>query len=71
MAATRSVHVSELTTAATPLTVAETGTTPPWRRRTGRFLLRVLGELGRHPSVWDPWLLLTPHRAWERTSGGR
>jgi hypothetical protein len=33
------------------------------RRGAARFLLDVLNELGRRPSIWDPWLLLTPHRA--------
>jgi hypothetical protein len=41
--------------------------TPPWRQRTGTFLLRMLEQLGSYPSVWDPWLLLTPYRAMRRT----
>jgi hypothetical protein len=41
--------------------------TPPWPRRAGTFLLRVLEELGSCPSLWDPWLVLTPYRAVRRT----
>jgi hypothetical protein len=41
--------------------------TPPWPQRAGTFLLRMLEELGSYPSVWDPWLVLTPHRAVRRT----
>jgi hypothetical protein len=42
-------------------------TAPPWHQRAGTFLLRVLEQLGSQPSVWDPWSLLTPHRAVTRT----
>lgn len=44
---------------------------PPRHRRAGTFLLRLLEELGSHPSVWDPWLLLTPHRTMGRTLARR
>ena len=42
--------------------------TSSWQQRAGTFLLRVLEELGSQPSVWDPWLLLTPYRAVKRTA---
>jgi hypothetical protein len=41
--------------------------TPPWPQRPGTCLLRTLEELGTHPSVWDPWLALTPYRSVRRT----
>jgi hypothetical protein len=37
----------------------------------GSFLLRLLEELGSHPSVWDPWLLLNPYHAARRTFARR
>jgi hypothetical protein len=40
---------------------------PPWPRRAGTFLLQVLEGLGSYPSLWDPWLVLTPYRAVRRT----
>ncbi len=42
-------------------------TTAPRHKRAGMFLLRVLEQLGSTPSVWDPWLVLTPYRAMRRT----
>lgn len=51
----------------TALTGPGTDTTTPWQHRVGTFLLRMLEELGSRPSIWDPWLLLTPHRAVRRT----
>jgi hypothetical protein len=53
------------------LTTPSIDTTPRWQQRVGTFLLRLLEELDSHPSVWDPWLLLTPHRAVKRTVARR
>jgi hypothetical protein len=47
----------------TALTTPGIDTTPPWQQRACSFLLRLLEQLGSHPTVWDPWLLLTRHRA--------
>jgi hypothetical protein len=33
---------------------------PRRRRRVRQFLLDMLDALGRHPSIWDPWLFMTP-----------
>jgi hypothetical protein len=30
------------------------------RRGVRPFLLDMLDALGRHPSIWDPWLFMTP-----------
>ena len=64
MAASRPSSVTSLTT-------ADLDPTAPLTRRAARFLLRVLEELGHHPSVWDPWLLLTLYRATQRPNGDR
>jgi hypothetical protein len=52
-------------------TTPDIDTASPWQQRAGTFLLRLLEELGSHPSVWDPWLFLTPHRAVKRTVARR
>lgn len=49
------------TTAPATLAAPEVTTRPRTRRRVGRLLLDVLGELGRQPSLLDPWMLMAPH----------
>jgi hypothetical protein len=43
----------------------DTGAPSP--RRASTFVVRLLEQLGSSPSVWDPWLFMTPHQAVKRT----
>lgn len=47
-----------------PSPSSPTSAAPRQGRQVGQILLDVLSELGRHPSIWDPWLFMTP-----RTTG--
>jgi hypothetical protein len=48
-------------------TIVHMDAAPTWPQRSGRFLLRMLEELGSYPSALDPWLLLTPYRVVRRS----
>jgi hypothetical protein len=44
-----------------PADLPEPTAPAPERRRAGQFILDVLASMGREPTIWGPWLMMTPY----------